>query len=281
MGERSPNAASWTWKAPGKAAEAGQNLLYEPGNWGDVIKGTWAAVIAKDLAQDLDRPFQYLDPFAGAPVYPLTDAAKDRLSLISDCLFCKFQAPFFKAHKIASTAMIASPAGSIMQQARLHVFDLDEQRRTAWDEIDGARVLDITTGSEALPLAHETQRYDLVLYDPYDFFDAWEETLPRLAEIAEHSAVLIYLYNKSPRSPGHLAQYKKFCKTLKQTTPDNVSFLIGRIPSDLVLPRAFHETILLGCNAFIARIRASLEQETATLAMTLARAGAFEDDSGF
>lgn len=68
MADKQP---SWHWKVPGLEDERQPGLLYEPGNWGDVLKGTWAAVTAGVLAAAIEdhRPLRYLDPFAGMPTY--------------------------------------------------------------------------------------------------------------------------------------------------------------------------------------------------------------------
>ena len=75
----------WTWEPADVEATLGERLRYEPGNWGDLLKGVWAAAIVEHLLQGADK-FFYLDPYSGAPDYPLTDAAARRLEAVSASL---------------------------------------------------------------------------------------------------------------------------------------------------------------------------------------------------
>ena len=52
--------------------------------------------------------------------------------------------------------------------------------------------------------------------------------------------------------------------------------LVGRIPSDAILPRAFHEMILVAPLATIDALREPLRETTVALSRVLGDAGAFE-----
>ena len=64
-------AEGWSWRDRDPSRHAG--LRYEPGNWGDALKGEWALIAVEAL---LARgAVRVLDPFAGAPRYPLSPAS--------------------------------------------------------------------------------------------------------------------------------------------------------------------------------------------------------------
>lgn len=93
--------SKWQWKE--KDGSTG-GLLYEPGNWGDILKGEWLLRVLEILfpqgraalwqgltqpareggagAGDAGRgdPALYLDPFAGMPEYPVSRACQERIA---------------------------------------------------------------------------------------------------------------------------------------------------------------------------------------------------------
>jgi len=283
----------WSWKVADPSANAALNLRYEPGNWGDVLKGEWAVRLARHLAaQKFDasasaRPFTIYDPFAGAPDYPLVAASAARLESVAYSEFAKAQEAFACNGTLASTGRLAletaratltlSKSGG---EALLHAFDLDEVRRAHWHSITQACVLDLASAEELLPrLRPPEAHFDLVLWDPYDFFDHWGAALEALVKLAERAPVLIYLYNKAPQGAGHLHQYQLMRKHLAagvQTASTSLAFLVGRLPSDAILPRAWHEVILVGGKATVAALRGELAEITQRFAAQLSGAGAFE-----
>ncbi|MBN2711082.1 MAG: hypothetical protein JXR97_01410, partial [Planctomycetes bacterium] len=66
--------SEWGWKP--KDAES-TRLLYEPGNWGDILKAGWVDIATAYIAKNAG-PFRYLDLFAGARTYPVTKKTADR-----------------------------------------------------------------------------------------------------------------------------------------------------------------------------------------------------------
>jgi hypothetical protein len=263
----------WSWKVP--ALESGDQpaMLYEPGNWGDVLKGSWAVLIVEAQAKaQCRRVLRYLDPYAGSPTYPLTAASAQRLSWLGAGRFLDAQALWLEIGRLASTALLVRAAGAACGlEVRLEVFDSDPQRRAAWCEQPGVRVLEAANGEAVLRAADA----DMVLVDPYDFLDRWPEILPLAVQAAQGGAVLIYLYNKSPRGSGHARNYKRLRDAIERTAPSGV--LIGRVPSDVVLPRAFHEVILLAPPGLAESVRPELLRTTKRLACKLSTTGAFED----
>jgi hypothetical protein len=270
--------ADWRWKVPDPQANARLQMLYEPGNWGDVLKGLWAIGAARGVvtAGKLTR-LHYLDPFAGAPTYPATPAAVQRLIHLTGTRLAIFQSPFVRHGAWASTAVLVQLACQAFgAQAKLAVFDLDENFRAAWKEHAGTRVLAASSAEEAFEKGlAEDPPPDLVLLDPYDFMARWKAWLPRVALAARRTTVLVYVYNRAPRSAGFWNQYRRFRGQLEDV-PD-LGFLVGRAPSDPVLPRAFHEMYLFGPARVLAKVSDELAQATRALARNLAEAGAFEE----
>ena len=55
--------SDWKWKVSKRADNERLGMLYEPGNWGDILKGTWAVAVAQAATFLLNRkPVRYLDP---------------------------------------------------------------------------------------------------------------------------------------------------------------------------------------------------------------------------
>lgn len=267
--------SAWSWKARPGAGDDPHTLRYEPGNWGDVLKGTWAVLVAEALLeQHQPGPFRVLDPFAGAPTYALTPNAAARIEIGG--VFARTQEPFRKGCRLASTSVLVDAACRRQGvTAQLDVFDLDERRRQLWSKIDNARLIPVRSGEEALE--QKGRLVDLVLVDPYDFFDHWGRLLPEIWPIAHHTPVLVYFYNKSPRGHGHLDQYKRLHSTLRAAAQEEkLGACGGRLPADGVLPRAYHEMVLVGPVEFVHSVVDRLETETTRIAERLAKEGAFE-----
>ncbi|MEE8142314.1 MAG: hypothetical protein V3T77_04380 [Planctomycetota bacterium] len=246
----------WRWSG----VETGR-LLYEPGNWGDVLKGTWAVTLVEFLIRGR-KALSYLDPFAGAPTYPLSEAARLRAGRLPESLLKERLQPFLEARQWPSTA-------SLVQQAceangvppRLQLFDVDERKRSEWPD---DTLLGCSSAEQSLEDV-EPGALDLILIDPYDFVHHWGKWLPQLQRF-EQELVLIYLYNKTPRGSGHEDQYRRFRRGLEEESQGNRGWLLGRLPSDAVAPRAFHEVWLLGGRSLLAELREPLKKNTTALA---------------
>jgi len=276
----------WRWKLE-HTQQA--NLLYEPGNWGDVLKSTWALTVTLSLQRvavgHAARPFRLLDPFAGAPTYPLSRATTARVERIGGELFALQQRPFVDRDRIASTAMLVREVCRSQGIAvELRVFDADPERRTLWDQLDSVELLVATSGEEVLAdaaldgVARGSTSTDLVVVDPYDFFDRWGELLPSVLQLAERTPVLVYLYNKSPRGPGVLKQYRRLQRRLRERPcPELVGVSIGRLPADPELPRAYHEMLLLAPVRVHERLDAEVRAATLRLARSVVEDGLFTE----
>jgi hypothetical protein len=271
-------SSHWNWKVADRDANARLAMLYEPGNWGDVLKGIWAVTVARQLIEAGRRKdLRYLDPFAGAPTYPLTEGARGRLKQLAGTELAALQAPFATRGILASTGrLVLAAAEAAGAAAELEVFDLDPERREAWAQLPSATVLPARSGLAALHgVPQRKPPPALVLVDPYDFLAEWKDLLPAAAAAAQVATVLVYVYNRAPRSAGHWNEYRRFRDRLTAARR-GAGFLLGRAPSDARLPRAYHEVLLLGRAEFLARARGELEAATRALARMLAEEGAFE-----
>lgn len=274
----------WSWRTtPGTNDRPSAGLLYEPGNWGDVLKGTWAVSLAQRIIDSVKADtFCYLDPFAGAPDYDLAPCSRDRFSLLKAGDFQVIQSPFVARNRWASTALSVRGlciAHGVHWNGR--VFDQDVGRREAWGRIEGAETLDMASGESALQKGSAARSgVDLVLVDPYDFFDHWGALLPPAIDMARSAPVLIYLYNKSPRGSGYQDQYRRMRKRLHDWLPAKLSALFGKLAADALEPRAYHEVVLLGESGLLKEMRHDLATLTRDLARHLDGQGAFDERFG-
>ena len=273
-----PKSGSWRWKVQDPANNPGLDLLYEPGNWGDVIKGAWAILVARTvLSQRSSKVFRYLDPFSGRPTYPLVDSARERLEALSHCELKTAQEPYRAQGLLGSTALLVRDAALKLGAAvEMHVFDVDPVRSALWSEIPQAIRIDCANGEEAALKWRDFRPLDLVLIDPYDLFDRPSPLVPAGLEAAVESPVLFYLYNRAPRGGGHERSYRSLRDRIDETKPGGVEVLIGRIPSDAILPRAYHEMIFAGPRELVADARPELEAVTRSLSRHLGDLGAVE-----
>lgn len=263
--------SDWSWKVEDRAQNPELNLRYEPGNWGDVIKGVWALAVAQAVAEGRER-LTYLDPFAGAPSYPVVAAAAERLRALPELAFRAVVEPAASAGTYPSTASLVLtvlPAGGCQVAARL--FDADPERRAKWAARDGVQLLEVGSGEEGLG---EASSADLILVDPYDLFETWEALVPQ-ALVARQATVLFYLFNKAPRGAPAFKRYAALRERIAAEAGER-EVLAGRIPSDARLPRAFHEMLLVAPSPVAERVRDPLRRDTRTLARLLAEEGAFE-----
>ncbi|MCK6470449.1 MAG: hypothetical protein L6R28_01775 [Planctomycetes bacterium] len=262
----------WHWK-PGDASAPQPGLLYEPGNWGDVLKGTWACQVADAVAKSNAKGIAILyDPFAGAPDYPLTQETQKRFDSLPESLFKAAQRSFVERERWASTASVVQASLALWNYGnQLAVFDADDERRAAWRGRPGVSIFPFTSGLEVLQRVGGELTPDfsakqlVVLVDPYDLFDRWGVFLDAAQNLAQRCPVLLYLYNKSPRGTGYADQYGRFRIALANRFRDcGVKVRLGRLPSDLKEPRAYHEVVLAAPSnyprtAFEDELRAATE----------------------
>ncbi|MCO5164911.1 MAG: hypothetical protein M9894_00890 [Planctomycetes bacterium] len=262
----------WTWRVRDPGANARLHLRYEPGGWGDVLKGVWAVTAADALARGR-AVVRALDPFAGAPDYPRVEATAARLSAIGALTDPGVRAllDLVGPGALPSTASLARAAVEAAGgRAALEVFDLDPTRRGAW--AGRADVLEVASGEEALGRAA-----DLVVVDPYDLVADWPRVGPRLAArpADDPALLLLYAFNRAPRGAAALRDYRAWREDLARALGAR-ALLVGRIPSDPALPRAWHEALLAGPPAAVEPLAPALRASTTALARHLSDAGCFE-----
>ncbi|MCW8130113.1 MAG: hypothetical protein KIS92_07180 [Planctomycetota bacterium] len=271
--------SEWTWKTGDAEVDARLHLKYEPGNWGDVLKGAWLTVVAGALATQAGRrPLKCLDPFAGAPSYPLLPASAERLVRLPENEHTAVLRAFAARNEWPSCATVCAEVlrkhGAI---PRLAVFDENERARGLWAKHPDAQVLSLASGYDAFEKAFRGKvAPDLVLVDSYDFFDRWGKVLDALAALGRKVPVLVYVFNTAPRGPGFQSQYDRLRKKLIQTAQDLGPVPLGRLPYDKHENQAHHEVFLLAPAAFTQSVQAELAQASAVLASLHADAGAYE-----
>lgn len=261
-----PDASAWNWKTKDGTANG---LLYESGNWGDLVKVLWLVAILgwKKGAGN------YFDPFAGDVCYPLgkktysrfARARLQRLDFIKDT--------FLEAGLWPSSATVART----MVSGRVEVWDADAERRRRWAE-SGVDVADGDSGWTLLESRAPDPRA-LWLVDPYDFLAEWRTRLPALLAKSKETSILVYIYNRSAKNAEAFADYRAFKNALADGR--DLPSPLGRVAADGFLPRAHHEMLYLPSRAecenpaFPSLLR-TLEEETANVTAALGRATAFD-----
>jgi hypothetical protein len=266
-----PRDTGWSWKSEEPGANAGLNLRYEPGGWGDLFKSAWALEIAGALAERQGAGLlELLDPFAGAPDYPLLEPVRERLVGLPATRLLEALASY--GERFPSTARLILERWG--ERARARVFDLDEARRTGWVGRRGVEVLELEDGADALRRPQGAPPA-LVHVDPYDLFERFEGLLHLGLEAGP--CVLFYLFNKAPRSVKARNRYLDLRARLgRLLEKDSRELLVGRIPSDAVLPRAYHELLFVAPPELCAVLREPLGSLAGDLHAQVALGGAFE-----
>ncbi len=256
--------SKWQWKE--KDGSTG-GLLYEPGNWGDILKGEWLLRVLAFLTGGTGSVTEaqggaffggYLDPFAGMPDYPVSRACQERISGLPPELLlpaavstylgrarwpgsCALAADFFAARNsgvVKAVAVAADSAG-----AGCEVYDLDERRRGLLAADARFRVLSANSGWDLLPPPAD---FGLVLVDPYDVLAEWQTMLPQILSTARRMPVLLYIYNRSGRGKAQLQEYRKFRSALRAA---DCPALWGRVAADAFLPDCWHEMVFFPSSA--------------------------------
>lgn len=258
----------WKWKAKDGTVST---LLYEPGNWGDLLKLGWAATLARWRMER--EPFAYFDPFAGARTYPLSAGARVRWAR------CGLPGPdlgrWLQQDQWPSTAEVVRT----LTGCPAEVFDADADRRQSWAG-SGAVVLDGTDAWQ-LSMARPAVPGEIWLVDPYDFLADWRQNLHVLLDKARTVSIVLYVYNRSAGKKEAFADYRAFVNKLTDGR-GSLPRCLGRVPSDGFLPRAHHEMLFLPGAAdaarpgFAALVR-SLDECTRLVADAVRRSAEFSE----
>jgi hypothetical protein len=273
---------TWSWKPAGVDARPAAGMRYEPGNPGDLLKHAWMlALLGKLVDAAPAAGLHVLDPFAGRAQYPLSPRARQRIEALPAGALRSALAPFVEREQLPSTGRLAlAEAARRGRSLALAVFDIDGGALATWDGVPGARRLAAAGGLEILRGA-EARSADAIIVDPYDLFDHWKEILDAALRLAPERPVLAYLYDKSPRGPGHAEQYAALRRFIDLGLErSGAAGALGRVPSDAVQPRAFHEVLLLGPKPVFDAVAEDLRQQSTLLAGPPGPSGCFESLGG-
>lgn len=269
---------SWTWKAKDGALGG---LLYEPGNWGDLLKALWLTIFVDWSREGIDGGIRrYVDPFAGAPAYPLGAQTKSRFLAAGLAELSPIEAEFLEKGLWPSSASLFR----LHSPAPMLVFDADAERLARWRDFPGAVVADAVDGWAALRAEDSLAGSDLVLADPYDFMGEWRENADALLSRAASCTLLLYVYNRSARKAEHFREYRAFRGYVDEKTGGG--YLFGRAASDPFLPSCHHEMFLfpspeVAAGPAFSRLAGALENGTLRLDEAMRRLSVFGYGSRF
>lgn len=254
------SSQNWKWKS--KSGATG-GLLYEPGNWGDILKAGWLLSILERITGN------YLDLFAGAPSYPLSKMSSLRLREAGVPVLNAATASWVSNSLWPSAASFAAAGGG----RQVAVFDIHEQHRQAFSGVEGIQVIDADDGWTALEQSH-LEAGDLLMVDPYDFLGVWRERTELVC--SQPSSTLIYIYNRSARKAETLRSYRDF-RNHFDTLLEGRRYLLGRIPADGFLPDAHHEMLFIpsALHADEADLLSALREVTLTVESAVRRRSVF------
>lgn len=264
--------ASWNWKAKDGA---GGGLLYESGNWGDLLKMIWLPAIV-EWKREAEIPVNYLDPFAGDVSYPLGRKLSFRFEQAAMSCLQFMREPFI------SKSVWPSSAGAVARMlgpGRVTVFDIDAGRRERWARTPGIAVAAGESGWDVLSGATPGAN-DLWLVDPYDFLAEWRAALPVIVEKSRLTTIVVYIYNRAAKSREAFREYRAFRNAVDDALGD-APRRVGRVAADVFLPRAHHELLFLPGpfdrrRPDFDRLLSTLGERVAALAEAMRRAEAYE-----
>ncbi|MCC8181247.1 MAG: hypothetical protein LIP23_10110, partial [Planctomycetes bacterium] len=218
---------------------------------------------------------EYCDPFAGRVAYEMDAKTRFRIGQLKLDCFVPIRERFLERGQWPSSASAAQAVlGGIVQ-----VFDADEGRRNEWAESASAEVMAGESGWKIVA-DRETSARCVWLIDPYDFVAEWRDQLPAVLDKAKQSSVLLYVYNRSARSPEAFAEYRAMRNKLADGRIGQAARL-GRVAGDAFLPTSHHELFFLpgkddAANPEIETLYRRLEHQALTLAGAVADAAAFD-----
>ncbi len=261
---------SWKWKSKDGSASG---LLYEPGNWGDMLKFAWLIATADFVKAEISGQLRYFDPFAGQAGYPLGRSTLARFRQAGTGNLERLR-PWVETNVWPSAALLMRS----MFDSDVTVFDTDPGRLASWEDIN----VTIAKAESGYHAATERNAHDdtLWLIDPYDFLAEWRDALPLIMDKSRQVPVLLYVYNRSAGKPEAFAEYRAFRNRLVDSLGEN-KLCRGRVASDSFLPRAHHEMFLfpnpaLAASASYPRLVKELEQASITIANAVEHSGRFE-----
>ncbi|MCC8164770.1 MAG: hypothetical protein LIQ31_01150 [Planctomycetes bacterium] len=263
----------WNWKAKDRS-DGG--LLYESGNWGDVLKFLWLTAVMQWKSTRYES-VEYYDPFAGDVSYPLGNKTSARLAAANLEYFVGIENDFLKNHRWPSSASAVRPLFS----GPAVVWEKDETRLSRWRTVRDVTVADgITSGWDLLE-RRATGEAAVWLVDPYDILAEWRQWLPRILEQAVTSTVVLYIFNRSGKNNETFREYRAFRNALEDGRGPLLKRL-GRAAADTFLARHYHEMLFLPSVTDIEtpgfeELVEELGRRTFALQAAQMRAAVFED----
>lgn len=255
-------AATWNWK--GKDGAKG-GLLYESGNWGDLLKMLWVLAVLQWKAKFVNG-VNYFDPFAGDVHYPLGKKTRYRIDRPEFGLFDMLKTGYTDNGLWPSAASGARVA--LGGQGIVEVWDADDGRRGNWERMPDVVVPQGESGWQLLR-DHQADPNAVWMIDPYDFLAEWRDCLPLVAERSRSTTILLYIYNRSAKNDAAFREYRA-CKNALEDCRGDLPKRIGRAAADVFLPRCHHEMWFLPSEADAAAPGfASLLQQLADTAASL------------
>lgn len=224
----------WNWKNKDGSTPG---LLYESGNWGDLLKMLWLRTVLSWKRLHFGT-VNYIDLFAGDVAYPLTPKARHRIRQTGFNHF-NFLLEDYLKHDLWPSA--ASGARFIVN-GKFEIFDADTERRGKWENTPNTTILNGDSGWDILA-SQQPDPQGIWLVDPYDFLAEWREHLPMLVEKSRTTTILLYLYNRSAKNESAFKNYRDFKNALEDLNPGPKR--LGRVPADPFLPRSHHEIMFL------------------------------------
>ncbi|MCC8109053.1 MAG: hypothetical protein LIQ30_08430 [Planctomycetes bacterium] len=263
----------WNWKAKDRA---NGGLLYEPGNWGDILKLSWLTAVVQWKASGKNS-LEYYDPFAGDVSYPLGKKTAARLAAADLDFFTSIDSAFIAHGRWPSAGSAVRP----LFTGPALIWEKDDIRRSNWQAVRDVTVVDgIASGWELL-YRRSTGAEAVWLLDPYDVLAEWRDWLPVLLERAVTSTVVLYIFNRSGKNREAFREYRAFRNALEDGRGP-LPKRLGRAAADVFLPEHYHEMLFLpgvaDCEApGIGELMAELGRRTFALRAAQERAAVFEE----
>jgi len=232
-------ASTWNWK--NKDGGTG-GLLYESGNWGDLLKMLWVKSVL-DWKNKFVTSVNYFDPFAGDVYYPL---GKKTLHRVSQCGMPEFD--FLREAFLHRGLWPSAASGArLAARGRVEVWDADPGRRENWSREAGFALLEGESGWQLLE-RHQGDIDAVWLIDPYDFLAEWRDRLQLVADKSRATTLLLYVYNRSAKNDKTFREYRA-CKNALEDIRGDLPKRVGRAAGDVFLPTSHHEMWFLPSEA--------------------------------
>ena len=186
-------------------------LPYDMGNAGDLLKhGALAEFVRWHCGSHPDAPFRFVDPFGGLPWSEgVCEETKRRVRALSGTALGDAQNKIRDGRYYGSGWVVRRAAEAAGKSTEVRFSDRDPEKRKTLSREEGfveftAKGFDPRDGYSVLnSINQKFADADLVLIDPFsDFLLCHQDGVtPRIAEVAERVAVVLFVLNKTPGNP--------------------------------------------------------------------------------